>query len=131
MGKYTALESDLFTFFGSDAWKEENLKTYPVNFNPEEMGAPPFVRISIVPEGGALNALSISGVLMIEIFTVVGNGPRASSEIADTLDRRLQEKTFGRTQLFRSAMSQLQLDRDNTTLARTLYSLPFIHFGAL
>jgi len=128
MGKYVLTESEIFTLFDSAEWKAEAIPTFPANFD-QESGGKEWIRMSIVPNGDSLNMLSISGVLMIELFIATGRGPRPISVIADTLDSYLQQRTFGTTQFFKSALGPVERDRDNPILARAIYSIPFSHFG--
>ena len=125
MGKYSQAQDNVFSVL--DAMKAE-VRAYPSGFDGDK-GDPPYIRVTIVPSGPPLNASSISGVLLVEIFTAWGEGPARSSELADTLDRYLQRKTVGTTQFFSSSMDRQEQDKDNATLARVIYSLPFAHFG--
>lgn len=130
MGKYVNAEEAVFSVFGSAEWAAETTKAFPTGFKGEK-GEPPFLRLALVPNGEGLNRRSTSGVLMIEIFTAWGKGPRESSLIADKLDTFLQSKTVGTTQFFESSLGQYLQDKDDETLGRAIYSLPFAHFGAL
>lgn len=128
MGKYRKAQDEIFSVLASTAWSAENIKSFPSGYDGDK-GEPPFVRFTVVPGGVPINAGSISGVLQVEIFTAWGQGPAPASDIADTLDKHLQRRTIGTTQLFNSSMDGQVRDRDNPGLARTLYSLPFSHFG--
>ena len=133
MGKYTGLEDDIFSIFNSDLWKAEEIKTYPTNFiatNPE--GG--FIRIDIIAGGENSNTKSASGILMIEIFTSVGKGPRDASLIADKLDEFIQGKTLetnigASTQFFLSTMVPKGVDKDIKTLFKSVYSISFKYNG--
>ena len=133
MGKYENLEKDVFSIFGSTLWKNENIKTFPVNFIELTPGTE-FVRVSVIPSGNGINLTSISGVLIIDIFTSAGNGPRRTSLIADKLDSYLVGKSISTqsgnaTQLQNSSLAILGLDKDNPALFRASYSIPFNYFG--
>jgi len=133
MGKYENLEKDVFSIFGSTLWKNENIKTFPVNFIELSPGTE-FVRVSVIPSGNGINLTSISGVLIIDIFTSAGNGPRRTSLIADKLDSYLVGKsvstiTGNSTQFKNSALSYVGLDTVNSALYRATYSIPFNYFG--
>ena len=133
MGKYENLEKDVFSIFGSTLWKSENIKTFPVNFIELTPGTE-FVRVSVIPSGNGINLTSISGVLIIDIFTSAGNGPRKTSLIADKLDSYLVGKsvstiTGNSTQLNKSSLSYVGLDTVNSALYRATYSIPFNYFG--
>jgi hypothetical protein len=133
MGKYENLEKDVFSIFGSTLWKNENIKTFPVNFIELTPGTE-FVRVSVIPSGNGINLTSISGVLIIDIFTSAGNGPRRTSLIADKLDSYLVGKSVSTvsgnsTQFNKSALAYLGLDTVNSALYRATYSIPFNYFG--
>jgi len=133
MGKYENLEKDVFSIFGSTLWKNENIKTFPVNFIELNPGNE-FIRVSVIPSGNGINLTSISGVLIIDIFTSAGNGPRRTSLIADKLDSYLVGKsvstiTGNSTQLNKSSLSYVGLDTVNSALYRATYSIPFNYFG--
>jgi len=135
VGKYTDLETDIFSIFASNTWKSEKIKTYPNNFiltgNPKE-----FIRVTIIPSGKGVNRLSVSGVVIIDIFTLAGEGTRSLSLIADTLDNYLGGKVItllsGRaTQFGISTMTISGFDTDNPSLFRAHYTIPFNFFGVL
>lgn len=135
MGKYLSLETDIFSIFGNALWVAENIKTYPANFLAISPGNK-FIRVSIIPSGTGLNLVSSSGVLIIDIFTPAGNGPRESSLIADKLDQYLAGKTIATvgnnsTQFRGSSLNHLGNDKDNPALFRSVYTIPFNYFGVL
>lgn len=134
MGKYLDIQNDIFSIFNSTAWKAENIKTYPSNFIAVNSGNE-FVRVSIIPSGVGVNLKSVSGVLIIDIFTPAGNGPKAAALIADKLDTYLVGKSLTTgigsvTQLKSSALQLLGNDKDNSALYRSNYTIPFNYFGA-
>lgn len=133
MSKYQALNKDVFSIFGSVAWKALNIKTFPDNHKAD---AAEYIRISILPNGAGINLSSISGILIIDIFTSAGAGPRRASFIADSLDSFLVGKSVETseghvTQFINSAFMPRGLDRDNPTLYRSSYTIPFNYFGVL
>lgn len=133
MGKYQNLETDAFSIFASTPWKNENIKTFPANFIELSPGNE-FIRVSVIPSGNGINLTSISGVLIIDIFTSAGNGPKKTSLIADKLDSYLVGKsvstiTGNRTQFNNSSLSYVGLDTVNSALYRATYSIPFNYFG--
>jgi len=133
MGKYSDLQNDVFSIFNSTAWKAENIKTYPTNFIAVNSGNE-FIRVSIIPSGNSVNLISVSGVLIIDIFTAAGNGPKATTTIADKLDSYLVGKSImtqgsNRTSLFNSSLVMSGNDKDNPALYRATYTVPFNYFG--
>ena len=132
MGKYLSTQEDVFEIFNSQSWKSENIKTYPSNFVAINPGNE-FVRVSIIPSGNSVNINSVSGVVILDIYTPAGNGPTRTSVIADKLDQYLVGKSFlgenTRTQLMSSSFNLLGPDKDNPALYRSSYTIPFNHFG--
>jgi len=132
MGKYSYLENSIYAIFGSPEWKSENIKTYPTNYIG---GGSEFIRVSIIVSGypTANPPRSASGQIIIDIFTVAGQGSKRSVSIADKLDTYLAGKTitteFGTTQLGVSSLSGVTLDGTDASLARASYSILFNFFG--
>lgn len=134
MGKYTNLLNDVFSVFGSSSWIAQNVKTYPSNFIAVNSGNE-FIRVSIIPSGNGINLVSVSGVVIVDIFTSAGNGPKAIMSIADKLDLYLVGKSLktaanGTTQFKNSSLQMLGNDKDNSALYRSNYTIPFNYFGA-
>lgn len=133
MGKYEATEINVFSVFDSAEWKAEAIKTYPTNFIAVNPGNE-YIRVNIIPSGKGVNLVSLSGVIIVDIFTSAGNGPRRTSTIADKLDRYLVGKSLetvnGATlQLKNSTLALVGVDPDNTSLYRSIYTIPFNLFG--
>lgn len=130
MGKYTNLEKDVFSVFDGNAWKLELIKTFPSNFIPVNHSNE-YIRVSIIPSGSGINLKSISGILIIDIFTPAGGGPHRASVIADKLDDYLQGKHLSNTS---GAVTQFQSSsmvpkEAEKTLQRSSYTIPFNYFG--
>lgn len=133
MGKFETLQSDIFSVFGSASWVNEDIKTVPENFvltitNSE------YIRVAILPGTiSEVNINSISGQLMIDIFTPAGKGPLRAYQIADKLDEYLNGKTVktgeGSTQFRASSLNSIGQDVDNKSLFRSLYTISFNYFG--
>lgn len=128
MSKYQDLEENIFSVFATNAWQAENIKTFPSNFLALNAGNE-YIRVSIIPAGEGININSVSGILIIDIFTSAGSGPKAATLIADKLELYLAGKKIDNTQFFASTLSYLGLDIDNRALYRSSYSIPFKHFG--
>jgi hypothetical protein len=136
MGKYTALNQAIYSVFGSTEWKAENLKTVPSDFTGKSVGTE-YLRVTILSSGKQqANPLkSVSGILMVEIFTPAGKGPTRANLIADKLDTYLAGQTIqpplgGSIQFGSSNLSDRGLDKANPSLTMTLYSITFNYFGA-
>jgi hypothetical protein len=132
MGRFSGPYQDIFSVFGSAAWEAEDIPTFPQNF----IGTVPdkkYIRVTPVFDGNSINVKSASGILMIDIFTPAGTGPSDTSTIADTLDSYLVGKSkdvsTGVTQFGISSLSPFGLDKDNPSLYRSTYSIPFSFFG--
>jgi len=132
--KYTDLQNDVFSIFASSAWQAESINTYPSNFVGTNTSNE-FIRVTIVPSGPGINLLSISGIIIIDIFTPAGEGPNRPSVIADLLDTYLVGKSFntgsGVTQLTNSSMEHRGRDPENNALHRSIYSIPFSFYGVV
>jgi hypothetical protein len=132
MGKYTEIQNIVYSVFGSDAWKAENIATYPSNFiaisTPGE-----FIRVSILPNGSGVNKNSASGLVLIDIFTSAGTGVISPALIADKLDLYLSNKTLSITQnsvqFKTSSFTVVGVDSSNSSLFRSTYSILFNFFG--
>jgi hypothetical protein len=131
MGKYLDVQSDIFSIFASTAWTGENIRTYPSNFLASSTDNE-FIRVTIIPSGESVNSLSVSGMLIVEIFSPANEGPKRSSEIADLVDKHFSRRTIqasGKTtQLFGSSLTPNGLDYANKSLIRSTLSFPFNHF---
>jgi hypothetical protein len=134
MGKYSQIETDIFSIFDSVEWKALSLNTYPSNFIAANTTRE-FIRVSIIPSGSGINLKSSSGVLQAEIFIASGAGPKRVSVLADHLDEFLAGKSklvAGRTtQFLGSSLSLIGTDPKNSALYKALYTIPFNHFGSM
>jgi len=133
MGKYIDIQNDIFSVFASAGWLAEAIPTYPQNHIPINPGTE-FIRVSIVPSSFLSTLDSLSGQLIIDIFTVAGEGPSRPFEIADILDQYLTGKYLetsgnGATQFLNSAMGSGSLDADNPGLYRSMYTISFNYTG--
>lgn len=130
MGRYVLVEQAIFDIFGSAAWIAEGVSAIPNNV-PPPTGTGDYVRLTPVLSGNAINRVSIAGLLQIDIFTVIGKGPRGATLIADTLDTYLHWKRVGRIQFSGSTLVSYGADADDPMLHRALYSIPFNYYGVL
>ena len=135
MQKYENTLTQIFSIFGSPAWKSQNIKTYPSNYVAKDASSE-FIRVSVIPNGKGINLKSISGLLIIDIFASAGDGPKRLFQIADKLDEYLCGKTvktesLSKVQMRESSISSSKIDEDNPTLSRVSYSIPFSYFGVI
>jgi len=132
MGKYSATQEAVFSVFSTEAWLSENIKIFPSNFTGKVENSD-YLRVTILSSDTGINLTSARGLLNIEIFTVKNKGPSSSNLLADTLDAYLQGKSIkvdaGVIQFSNSSLSPDGIDRDNSDLYRTLYTIPFNFFG--
>jgi hypothetical protein len=129
MGKYSALQKDIFAIFDSAAWKAENIKTYPSDFIATD-ASNEFIKISVSLGSTDLLDDSLQGLLNVDIFTPAGFGPKKSNGIADKLDKYLEKKsvkltTGGVTQFSLSSLQVFGKDPNNPSLSRSRYQIPF------
>lgn len=135
MGKFSDLQNDIFSVFNSPEWKAENVKTFPSDFLAMNAGNE-YLRVNVIAGSFGVNRRSVSGILIIDIFTPAGIGPKRSNLIADKLDRYLENKSISLTtgsvtQFQNSAMKPLGVDKDNPSLTRYSYEIPFNFFGVI
>jgi hypothetical protein len=135
MGKFKNLQDDVYSIFGSNAWKAENIKTFPANFTSTNQGNE-FIRISVVAGNSSVNLQSVSGLLIIDIFTSAGDGSARTALIADKLDQYLVGKSIKTvegtlTQFLSSTLQPRGNDAVNPALYRSVYSIPFNYYGVM
>jgi sorbitol-specific phosphotransferase system component IIBC len=132
MDSYSQMQNNIFQIFNSTSWKTENIVTRPANYvgttTPEE-----HVRISVIPSGAGVNLYSKSGVMIIDIFTKAGNGPKRPFIIADKLDSYLAGRSIeiaqGKTVQFSSSSLQPSgKDSEDPSLYRYTYTIPLNYF---
>jgi hypothetical protein len=133
MGKYADLDSDIFSVFGSQSWQDENIKTFPSNIIESNAGDE-YIRVQILPSGSGVNLDSVAGIMIIQIFISAGKGPSRASFIADKLDKYLVGKSLttsgnGVTQFQNSSVKPDGIDKDNSLLYRSSYTIYFNYFG--
>ena len=132
MGRYDALYRDIYSIFSSTNWIAEGIATFPNNYTQTDMPTE-FIRVSVVASGES-NVLQKSGQLMIDIFFPTGGGEMRAIQIADKLDTYLANKVVAmsegsNTQFMSSSLTSMGVDRDNASLYRHLYTLPFNYYG--
>jgi hypothetical protein len=101
MGKFTEVEDSIFAIFAGEEWDAEGIPTFPNNYNPTS-NLEEFIRVDVIPSGMGININSLSGLIIIEIFTPAGKGPRRATEIADILDKYFAGKSSASTQFMQS-----------------------------
>lgn len=130
--KYSSMLQDIFSIFSLNAWKLENIKTFPESYIQVNAGNE-FIRISILANETDQKNIA-KGILVAEIFIPSGNGPSRAYSIADKLDNYLAGKVIsttanGNTQFFSSSLATLGADPVNKGLHRFKYTIPFNYFG--
>lgn len=133
MGKYEAAIKDVLAVFSTVAWNAENIKTFPENYVGVDSGDK-YIRVHVLPSGPGLNRVSVTGQVLIDIFTPAGKGPLDAVLIADRLDAHLVGKSsqIGDCSLqFQSASSMTHngADKGNPALYRSTYVISFNYFG--
>lgn len=133
MGKYEAIIKNVMAVFSTNAWNAEAIKTFPGNFIGVNSGDK-YIRVHVLPSGAGLNRASVSGQVLIDIFTPAGKGPLDAGLIADRLDAHLMGKStqIGDCQIqFQEASSMTPngVDKSNPALFRSTYAISFNYFG--
>jgi hypothetical protein len=128
--KYVNIVDNVYKLFATPEWKAEKIPTFPSNFDGS---GDEFIRVSVIPSGGGINLNSGSGVVLIDIFTSAGKGPKRAMSIADILDLYLVGKSLS-TQagtIFQFSQSSAQpfgADPINPSLYRVQYQISFNYF---
>jgi len=132
MNRFKDIQASIFSLFTLSEWTTHSINTYPANFIPDTAGQS-YIRIKILPSSIGIDKNSKRGIILIDIFTLLGTGPSDYMEIADKLNSLLENKVLttasGVVQLSNSAMADLGIDPDNQTLYRVQYSIPFNYYG--
>ena len=133
MSKYTNLTKTILGIFGTPEWAAENVKTYPGDF-VAVASTNEYIRVHVLPGGPGLNPFSVSGQVLIDIFTPAGGGPLKAAQIADKLDAHLVgecKQIDGATIQFPESSSLVHRGKDavNPALQRSQYALNVSYFG--
>ena len=129
--KYELLKKDIFDLIAKVSWGD--VKVYPADMVIESSHSP-FVRITIVPSGYAVNNNSASGIISADIFVESGRGPSKLFQLASFIDRHFSKKTItsapGRSlQLRNSSFSPMGVDSADPGLLRGNLIIPFTFYG--
>jgi hypothetical protein len=130
MGKYTELHKSVYSVFGTTEWKAENIKTFPSNYVSKVAGNE-YIRVHILAGGSQIAGYprSVSGQIIIDIFTNAGIGTLRTDQIADRLDTYLVGKTIDKVQFGTSNLTNLGIDSADTSLFRSNYVISFNYYG--
>lgn len=132
MSKYDNLYKEIFSVFDSQSWKSQDIRTSPSNYF--ETAIPPFIRVNVISNRNGVNNVSISGILLIDIFVPANGGPIEIARIADTLDNYFEGKSLNTlsnhvAQFKFSTMVEKGTDKADPTLFRAAYTIPFNFSG--
>ncbi len=133
MGKFASLEKDIFDLIEANKAAFSSFKIYPSNFVSVNPGNK-FLRVTVIPTGPGINLKSVSGILSVDIYLPVGEGPRNTSLTADQIDTYLVGKSYstsgnGTLQFGNSSLAPGSIDRDSPSLYRSTYTIPFNFYG--
>jgi hypothetical protein len=106
---------------------------YPHDYK-ERATSVPYLKYQVVPgkvtRPSYQNKKKLIGLIQVSIFYESGSGQLAPALIADKLDQVLQDAIPSVSfQLQQSYIQYLGPDRDNTTLSRADYWIPFTFYG--
>jgi len=131
--KYSSLQEDINAIFASQPWLDLQIETHPEGFvgNTYEKE---YVVVTIIASEPKTSITSVSGQILIDIYIPAGLGLKRAYEIADLLDEQMAGKVLyntlaGTTQLGSSSLQGRGTDKDNQSLYRAIYSIPFTFFG--
>ena len=131
MDRFTEAQKGIFKVFASDSWKIRLIETFPQDVTPS---GDSYVVATSLFSGKGPNYKSLSGLLIAEIYTAFDKGPAPANIIADALDTELTQRIVQLTpttsvQFYEGVLVHKGRDRDNPTLTRTTFSIPFHYFG--
>lgn len=119
--------SDAFLNFSNVATAAQ-LDIYPadvvVKNKPNAYGL-----VHFIPSGTGANSNSLSGVVIVDIVVLAGNGPALAHAFADRLDEYLVKKAVNGTQFFTSSLVPRGALSSDPTRTRYEYTISFKHFG--
>jgi hypothetical protein len=134
MGKFTDADALLLAVFATSEWQNETIVTHPENFTGN-VANNEYIRVKVLHSSGEAffgKLDNLHGQVIIDIFSPAGEGPRRSSEIADTLDKylvgRVLTSSNGNLQLNSSFLVGYGVDKANAMLYRAVYTLNFTYF---
>jgi hypothetical protein len=89
--------------------------------------------VTILPSGSASNLQSVSGIIIIDIYTAAGHGVRRAHILADKLDTFLVGKSLvsnkGTTLCKSSYLAHMGIPKDNPATFKSTYTINFNYFG--
>ena len=109
-----------------------NLPVYPADYRGK-VSSTPFLKLSIVLGNANRFAYQdnkkVTGLVIVSIFYPAGSGQSYPTTLTASLDSLFESKllTYG----IQTSVSSLQFlgpDRDDTTLSRADYSVPFVYY---
>ena len=122
------VQTDLEGVFLSPAWADHNIVVVPDDFPLVGEGVK--FKIDGSSRSYYYGGYGITGKLYLSIYTKAGRGQTGANEIIDILNTLFQGRTFDSgTQTGPSTSISLGIDRDNRSLMRTDYSVPFTKFS--
>jgi len=131
---FDKLRQDIYSVFASFAWKANNIKVYPENYQGDVGSQTPYIRLTIIPGAASLDSFSIgkrlSGRIILSIFVDNTAGDKDLYNVADLLDNYFQGKTLTNgTQFGPSTVTPLGIDNVNSSIYRGDYSIKFNSYG--
>lgn len=107
--------------------------TYPSDYK-EEPSSVPFIKVTIVFSRAERYAYKdkkeINGMLLLSVFYPSGEGQLDASRIADELDLIFQDRLLlPNLQFYLGSAQFLGPDKDDNSLSRMDYSIPFCYYG--
>jgi len=131
---FDKLRQDIYSVFASTAWKYNNIKVYPENYQGNIGSQLPYIRLTIIPGSASLDSFSLkkrlSGRIVLSVFVDNTAGDKDLYSVADLLDDYFQGKTLTNgTQFGPSTVVPLGIDKVNSSIYRGDYSINFNTYG--
>lgn len=126
--------SDIEQVFASSTWKNNNIKTYPANYQGSTGNTNEYVTLKVMPTEGKNfvygSGKQVSGLLAVKIFVKAGEGQGRTMFIANLLDIILENKKLTLGTNFQVSYLNIEgLDPSNKSLYSASYLIPFTKYG--
>lgn len=114
----------------SAIFSKSGLPVWPIDVYDGSKTDEPYGLVNFILSDNSVNAASVGGTVIVDIFISAGVGPRAAYSFADNLDQFLLHTSHDGTQFFSSTLVPRGASPDNPTKSIYEYSVTFKHFGA-
>ena len=122
------VQTDIESIFLSPSWTAQNIEVVPDDFPLVGEGVK--FKVDYQSQNFYYGGYGVTGKLYLSIYTKAGKGQTRANVIVDLLNTLAQGQTLpAGTQTGPSTVIALGIDRDNSSLTRTDFSVPFNKFA--